>query len=168
MDLSKSCENLELHQDGLSGLFPSRQISCTQNSGYVEPLLPPLRHPKSTISVLISTIWYTTLPPCVEASRGTHVLSSLTSGLRSSSRITTEILRYISIICIASSASVRSPICLCNHASSTQQSMCPAPRTALTCVSLDQRCVNLTPDGYLNPFTTLLREYRARGRYGHC
>jgi hypothetical protein len=40
------CKKLELHPDGLPGVFPSGQLSYTPNSGYVEPLLPPLRHPR--------------------------------------------------------------------------------------------------------------------------
>jgi hypothetical protein len=35
---------LRLHPDGLQALFPSKQLSLTK-SGYVEPLLPPLRSP---------------------------------------------------------------------------------------------------------------------------
>jgi hypothetical protein len=38
------CEMLELHPAGLLGIFPSQQLSLT-TSGYVEPLLPPMRHP---------------------------------------------------------------------------------------------------------------------------
>ena len=37
------CDNLRMHPDGLPGLFPSGQLSLT-SSGYVEPLLPPMRH----------------------------------------------------------------------------------------------------------------------------
>lgn len=37
------CKRLELHPDGLLGIFPSQQLSVTR-AGYVEPLLPPLRH----------------------------------------------------------------------------------------------------------------------------
>jgi hypothetical protein len=40
------CQKLELHPDGLLGVFPSGQLSYTPKSGYVEPLLPPLRHPR--------------------------------------------------------------------------------------------------------------------------
>lgn len=39
------CNRLDLHPDGLSGIFPSQQLSFTR-SGYVEPILPPLRHPE--------------------------------------------------------------------------------------------------------------------------
>lgn len=39
------CRSLELHEDGLPGIFASGQLSLTSTSGYVEPLLPPLRHP---------------------------------------------------------------------------------------------------------------------------
>lgn len=39
------CETLELHNDGLSGIFPSGQLSRTISHGCVEPLLPPMRHP---------------------------------------------------------------------------------------------------------------------------
>ena len=38
------CNNLQLHPEGIPGLFPSKQISLTQ-AGYVEPILPPMRHP---------------------------------------------------------------------------------------------------------------------------
>lgn len=39
------CNKLELHPGGLPGIFHSQQLSYTP-SGYVEPLLPPMRHPK--------------------------------------------------------------------------------------------------------------------------
>lgn len=42
---SEICQQLELHQDGLAVLFPSQQLSATK-AGYVEPLLPPMRHPQ--------------------------------------------------------------------------------------------------------------------------
>jgi hypothetical protein len=41
-----SCSKLELHPDGLPGIFRSGQLSYTTTSGFVEPLLPPLRHPR--------------------------------------------------------------------------------------------------------------------------
>mmetsp|Transcript_21836 Transcript_21836/g.49459 ORF Transcript_21836/g.49459 Transcript_21836/m.49459 type:complete len:386 (+) Transcript_21836:219-1376(+) len=37
------CDTLRMHPDGLPGFFPSGQLSLT-SSGYVEPLLPPMRH----------------------------------------------------------------------------------------------------------------------------
>jgi hypothetical protein len=40
------CQALELHEQGLPGIFPSGEISFTTNGGYVEPLLPPMRHPE--------------------------------------------------------------------------------------------------------------------------
>ena len=40
------CDTLKLHPDGLPGIFTSGQLSQTVSHGYVEPLLPPLRHPK--------------------------------------------------------------------------------------------------------------------------
>jgi hypothetical protein len=40
------CDTLKLHPDGLPGIFKSGQLSQTISNGYVEPLLPPLRHPK--------------------------------------------------------------------------------------------------------------------------
>lgn len=43
-DQEAVCQSLELHQDGLPGIFPSGQLSLS-TSGYIEPLLPPLRHP---------------------------------------------------------------------------------------------------------------------------
>jgi hypothetical protein len=39
-----ACDMLELHPEGLPGIFSSQQLSFTR-SGYVEPLLPPMRHP---------------------------------------------------------------------------------------------------------------------------
>jgi len=39
------CKTTRLHPDGLASIFHSNQLSFTR-SGYVEPLLPPLRHPK--------------------------------------------------------------------------------------------------------------------------
>lgn len=44
-DLPGICKTTRLHPEGMMGLFPSNQLSLT-SSGYVEPLLPPLRHPK--------------------------------------------------------------------------------------------------------------------------
>jgi len=41
-----ACDTLKLHPDGLPGIFTSGQLSQTVSHGYVEPLLPPLRHPK--------------------------------------------------------------------------------------------------------------------------
>jgi hypothetical protein len=38
------CQALELHPHGLPAMFPSGQLSLTR-SGYVEPLLTPMRHP---------------------------------------------------------------------------------------------------------------------------
>lgn len=43
------CQALRLHEDGLPGLFPSQQISYSR-AGYVEPLLPPMRHPDICIA----------------------------------------------------------------------------------------------------------------------
>jgi hypothetical protein len=40
------CDALELHEKGLQGIFSSGEISLTSNGGYVEPLLPPMRHPE--------------------------------------------------------------------------------------------------------------------------
>lgn len=42
---SKICDSLRLHRDGMQGIFPSKQLSFT-SSGYVEPLLPPMRSHK--------------------------------------------------------------------------------------------------------------------------
>jgi hypothetical protein len=42
-----ACNALELHPDGLPGLFPSQQLSWTPFAGWVEPLFPPFRHPHS-------------------------------------------------------------------------------------------------------------------------
>jgi hypothetical protein len=39
------CRELELHPDGLTGIFKSNSLSLTP-AGYVEPILPPLRHPR--------------------------------------------------------------------------------------------------------------------------
>ena len=52
MDLNESnreevCQTVQLHPDGLRGVFKSSgQLSYTQTSGYIEPLWPPLRHPE--------------------------------------------------------------------------------------------------------------------------
>jgi hypothetical protein len=40
------CKQLELHPDGLKGIFRGGHLSDTPLAGLVEPLLPPLRHPK--------------------------------------------------------------------------------------------------------------------------
>ncbi len=42
---SKICDSLRLHPIGLEGIFPSLQLSFS-SSGYVEPLLPPMRSHK--------------------------------------------------------------------------------------------------------------------------
>ena len=42
---SKICDSLRLHPNGLKGIFPSLQLSFG-SSGYVEPLLPPMRSHK--------------------------------------------------------------------------------------------------------------------------
>ena len=44
-DDSNICQTLELHKDGLQGIFRGKQLSMTASSGFLEPLLPPLRHP---------------------------------------------------------------------------------------------------------------------------
>jgi hypothetical protein len=38
------CKSVEVHSEGLEGIFKSGQLSWSK-SGYVEPLLPPMRHP---------------------------------------------------------------------------------------------------------------------------
>jgi len=38
------CNTVELHPDGLGGIFKSGQLSLS-SAGYVEPLFPPMRHP---------------------------------------------------------------------------------------------------------------------------
>jgi hypothetical protein len=43
---AKICQALELHEEGLKGIFSSGEVSWTANGGYVEPLLPPMRHPE--------------------------------------------------------------------------------------------------------------------------
>ena len=44
-DHAKFCQQLELHPDGLAAIFEtSGQLSQT-TAGYVEPLIPPMRHP---------------------------------------------------------------------------------------------------------------------------
>lgn len=40
------CAATRPHPDGLKALFPSNQLSFTPSSGYVEPLLPPMRDSK--------------------------------------------------------------------------------------------------------------------------
>jgi hypothetical protein len=44
-DVDDVCQSLELHENGLKGIFRSGQLSFS-SSGYIEPLLPPLRHPQ--------------------------------------------------------------------------------------------------------------------------
>lgn len=39
------CKSLELHPDGIPGMFPSGQLSWTR-VGFSEPLLTPMRHPE--------------------------------------------------------------------------------------------------------------------------
>lgn len=39
------CSRVELDKAGLSGIFKSNQLSFSPLVGYMEPLLPPLRHP---------------------------------------------------------------------------------------------------------------------------
>ncbi len=41
------CRSVDLHPQGLPGIFQTsqQQLSWTSSSGYVEPLLPPMRHP---------------------------------------------------------------------------------------------------------------------------
>jgi hypothetical protein len=41
-----ACDALELHPQGLPGIFPSGQLSWSA-SGWIEPLFPPFRHPLS-------------------------------------------------------------------------------------------------------------------------
>ena len=43
-DSESVCQQLRLHPNGLPGIFESGQLSLT-SSGYVEPLLPPMRNP---------------------------------------------------------------------------------------------------------------------------
>ena len=39
------CKTVDLHHKGLMGIFKSKQLSWSR-SGYVEPLMPPMRHPE--------------------------------------------------------------------------------------------------------------------------
>ena len=39
------CKTVDLHEKGLMGIFRNKQLSWTR-SGYVEPLIPPMRHPE--------------------------------------------------------------------------------------------------------------------------
>jgi len=41
------CDMVKLHPEDMKGIFKSGQLSFSSKYGYVEPLLPPLRHPKS-------------------------------------------------------------------------------------------------------------------------
>ena len=41
----KICSRVEVHPDGLLGIFSSGELSYSPVAGYLEPLLPPLRHP---------------------------------------------------------------------------------------------------------------------------
>jgi len=40
------CEKARIHPDGIKALFPSGQLSFTPTSGYIDPLLPPMRDRK--------------------------------------------------------------------------------------------------------------------------
>lgn len=44
------CDSLELHQDGLKGIFKNSGQLSYSSSGYIEPLLPPMRHPKVCVN----------------------------------------------------------------------------------------------------------------------
>jgi hypothetical protein len=39
------CDTLELHPGGIPAMFPSKQLSFGTSFGWIEPLLPPMRHP---------------------------------------------------------------------------------------------------------------------------
>mmetsp|Transcript_21312 Transcript_21312/g.27523 ORF Transcript_21312/g.27523 Transcript_21312/m.27523 type:complete len:378 (-) Transcript_21312:142-1275(-) len=39
------CNTLELHPDGMKGVFKNSELSLSVTTGYLEPLLPPMRHP---------------------------------------------------------------------------------------------------------------------------
>lgn len=52
------CDALKLHPDGLSGLFPSGQLSLSK-SGFIEPLTPPFRHHKFCWDARGKGIWST-------------------------------------------------------------------------------------------------------------
>lgn len=43
------CESVRLHPDGLPGIFKSGQLSRS-TSGYIEPLITPMRHPAACLS----------------------------------------------------------------------------------------------------------------------
>ena len=43
---SQICDSLRLHPDGTEGIFRRKQLSFTTSSGYIEPLLPPMRSHK--------------------------------------------------------------------------------------------------------------------------
>jgi hypothetical protein len=45
-DTKDICDRAEIHKDGLQGVFRSGQLSYLPSVGFVEPLLPPLRHPR--------------------------------------------------------------------------------------------------------------------------
>lgn len=40
------CKALKLHPAGLSGIFTSGSLSSTERHGLLEPILPPMRHPR--------------------------------------------------------------------------------------------------------------------------
>lgn len=42
-DDPRICESLELHQQGLPGIFPSGSLSRTTDGSYIEPIAPPFR-----------------------------------------------------------------------------------------------------------------------------
>ena len=49
------CSSTKLHERGLNGMFPSRQLSLTK-SGYVEPLTPPMRSHKFCFNASIPNL----------------------------------------------------------------------------------------------------------------
>ncbi len=54
---AKTCRALRPHPDGIQALFPSKQLSLLpSNNGYIEPLLPPMRHSAFCDDLSIKTI----------------------------------------------------------------------------------------------------------------
>mmetsp|Transcript_8811 Transcript_8811/g.12836 ORF Transcript_8811/g.12836 Transcript_8811/m.12836 type:complete len:270 (+) Transcript_8811:504-1313(+) len=39
------CKSLRIHPEGLNAVFPSKQLSKSSRTGYIEPLTTPMRHP---------------------------------------------------------------------------------------------------------------------------
>lgn len=71
------CHKVEVHPDGLPAIFTSRQLSLTR-AGWVEPLLPPMRHPGICFGRVI--------PKLMDMEYMVHDFGSMCRKLRKTSR----------------------------------------------------------------------------------